>query len=77
MIGKMSINNTKRVSLKNATTITHNSNILFEIGTSHIYPTDNNECSLEDMKDGVDDRTYNGTNETVNEDVKDGVESRA
>ena len=77
MICKININNTNRVPSKNATTVTHNVNLSFNIGTSHIYPTDKNEILLEDVKDGVKARTQNDTHETVNEDVQDGVEARA
>ena len=72
----MSINNTNRVPSKNTTNITHNVNLLFEIGTSHIYPTDTDKAVLKDMKDGVDTRAQNDTNETVDEDVKDGLDAR-
>ena len=54
-----------------------NVNLSFEIGTSHIYPTDTNETLLEDAKDGVEACTQNDTNKNLFEDVKDGVEARA
>ena len=52
-------------------------NLSFEIGTSHIYPTDTNETALEDAKDGVDPYAQNDTNETVTEDMIDRVAARA
>ena len=51
-------------------------NLSFEIGTSHIYPTDNNEAVLEDVKYGLDARAQNDTNDTLPKDVKDGFEAR-
>ena len=74
MIGKMSVNNMNRISSKNVTTITHNINILFEIGTSHMYLIDTNETLLEDVRAGVETHAQNNTNKTVNKDLKDGVE---
>ena len=73
----MSIDNTNKVPSNNATNITHTVNLSFEIGTSYIYPNDNNEAVLEDVKNGVDARVQNDMNETVLKDVKDGVEARA
>ena len=70
MIVKTSINNTNRVPSENAPTITHNVNLSFDIGTSHIFPTDTNETLLEDANDGVDFRAQNDTNETVNDDKR-------
>ena len=77
MIGKMIINNTNRVILKNTLKITHKLNLSLEIGTRHIYTTDTHVTLLEDTHDGVDSRAQNGTNDTVNEDAKDRVEARA
>ena len=73
MIGKMRINNTNRVPLKNAPTITHNVNLSFEIGTSHVYPTDTNETVLEDVEDGVDARAQNDTKDIVFEEDRQSV----
>ena len=46
-------------------------NLSFEIGTSHIYPNDNNGTVLNDVKDGNNSSAHNDTNETAHEDVKD------
>ena len=77
MIGKIISNDTNRVPSKNATTRTHNVNLSFEIGTSHIYPTDTNKILLEDVNDGIEARVQNDTNKTVIEGTKDGVEACA
>ncbi len=71
------MNNTNKVPSNNSTNITHNVNLPFDIGTSHIYPNDNNEAVLKDVKDGKNARAQNDTNETVRKDVKDGAEARA
>ena len=73
----MSINNTNRVPSKNATNITHNVNLSFDIGTSHIHSTDTNEAVLKDVEYGVDTRAQNDRNETVDKDVKDILEDHA
>ena len=77
MIDEMSMNNTNKVPYNNETNTTHNVNLSFEIGTSHIYPNDKNEAVLADVKDGKNARTQNDINDTVHEDVKDGAEARA
>ena len=61
MIEKMSIDNIKRVPSKKTKNITHNLNLSFEIGTSHMYPTDTNESVLKGVKYGVDTRAQNDT----------------
>ena len=53
----MSFNHTNGVPLKNAVMITYNVNLSFEMGTSHIYPTDTNETVFKDVKDVVEART--------------------
>ena len=65
MADKMNMNNTENVPSNNATNITHNANLSFEIVTSHIYPNDTNEAVFEDVKDGNNSSAQNDTNETV------------
>ena len=75
MIGKISINNMKRFPSNNAPTISHNVNLSFDIGTSHIYATDTDATLFEDVNDGVDTHTQNDTHEPVDKDVKDRLEA--
>ena len=72
MTDKMSMNNTNKVPSNNATNITHNVNLSFDIGARHIYLTDNDEALLKDVKDGKNASAQNDMNETVHEGVKDG-----
>ena len=45
----MVMNNTNKVPSNNPTNITHNVNLSFEI-SSRIYPNDNNEAVVKDLK---------------------------
>ena len=73
----MTTNNSNKVPSNNATNITHNVNLSFEIGTSHIYPNNNNEDVLDDAKDGQNSSAQNDTNETKHEDVHNRALARA
>ena len=69
----MTIHDSNKVPSNNAANITHNVNLSFEIGTSHIYPNHKNGTAINDVKDGNNSSAPNDTNENDHEDVKEAL----
>ena len=51
MTVEMRMNTSSKVPTNAATNITHNVNLSFEIGTTHVNPTENNSATIEDVID--------------------------
>ena len=77
MTVKLRMNNSSKVLSNTATNITHNVNLSFEIGTSHIYPRDNNGSVIKDVNDDNNSSAQNDTNEPDHKDNTDGAMGRA
>ena len=73
----MRMNTSSKFPTNAATNITHNVNLSFEIGTTHVTPTENNEIAIEDVMDANNSSEHNDTNESDREDINDGTLSRA
>ena len=71
------MNNLSKVPSNTATNITHNVNLSFDIGTSHIHPSENNGTTIEDVIDDNNSSAQNDTNEPDHEDITDGAMGRA
>ena len=77
MTVKLQMNNSSKVPTNAATNITHNVNLSFEIGTTHVNPTENNGTTIEDVTDAKNSSRPNDTNESDHEDINDGALARA
>ena len=77
MTVKLQMNNSSKVPTNAATNITHNVNLSFEIGTSHVNPTENNGTTIEDVNDENNSSAENDMNEPDHEDSTDGDLARA
>ena len=71
------MNTSSTVPTNAATNITHNVNLSFEIGTTHVTPTENNEIAIKDVNDENDSSAHNDTNKPDQEDFTDGALARA
>jgi hypothetical protein len=70
------MNNLSKVPTNAATNITHNVNLSFEIGTTHVNPTENNGTTIEDVNDENNSSAENDMNEPDHEDFTDGAMAR-
>ena len=52
-------------------------NLSFEIGTTHVTPTENNEIAIEDVMNANNSSEHNDTNQSDREDINDGTLARA
>ena len=77
MTVELRMNNSSKVPSNTATNITHNVNLSFEIGTSHIHPRDNNGTVIEDVNDDNNSSAQNDTNEPDHKDITDKALARA
>ena len=77
MTVELQMNNLSKVPSNTATNITHNVNLSFEIGTSHIHPTENNGTAIKDVNNDNNLSAQNDTNEPDHEDITDGALARA
>lgn len=71
------MNNRSKVPSNPATNITHNVNLSFEIGTTHMNPTENNRTTIEDVNDPKNSSEHNDTYETDHENINNGALARA
>ena len=77
MTVELQMNNSSKVPSNTATNITHNVNLSFEIGTTHVNPTENDGTAIEDVTDANNSSEHNDTNESDREDINDGTLARA
>ena len=77
MTVELQMNNSSKVPSNTATNITHNVNLSFEIGTSHIHSTDNNGTTTEEKIDTNNSSRQNDMDESEHEDANDGAVARA
>ena len=77
MTVELQMNQSSKFPSNTATNITHNVNLSFEIGTTHVNPTENNGTTIEDVNDANNSSQHNDTNESDHEDVTNGALARA
>lgn len=77
MTVELQMNNSSKVPTNAATNITHNMNLSFEIGITHVNPTENNGTTIEDVNDDNNSSRHNNTNKSDHEDINDGALDRA
>ena len=77
MTVELQMNQSSKFPSNTATNITHNVNLSFEIGTTHVNPTENNGTTIEDVNDPNNSSQHNDTNESDHEDFTNGALARA